>query len=477
MISGDIVPVILCGGSGTRLWPLSRKSYPKQFLKLNSKSERSLLQQTQERLSKLSHLKQPILICNEEHRFIAAEQMREINVKPQAIILETIAKNTAPAITLAALKALEVGNDPVLIILAADHLINQNHNFLNSLERAFEYAIDDKLVTFGVIPTYAETGYGYIESEEELNLQTLEGVNIKKFIEKPDKSIAEKLILEKKYSWNSGMFVFKAKTFIDELKKFEPKILSNCIDSLKMSAKDLDFERVNNDCFSKCPSISIDNAVMEKTKSGIVVPLDAKWSDIGNWKSLWEYEEKNSEGNVIQGKVLDKEIYNCFVKSESKLIVGYGLKNLIIVETTDAILIADKNYVHNLKELVEELKANKIEEATVHKKAHRPWGNYFSVASGKTWQVKKIEVKPGAALSLQMHYHRAEHWIVVSGTALVEIDGDKKLLSKNQSVYVPLGSKHRLSNPGKLNLILIEVQSGSYLGEDDIHRFVDDYGR
>ena len=477
MVSGDFIPVILCGGSGTRLWPLSRKSYPKQFLKLNSKSDRSLLQQTQDRLSKLSYLKKPILICNEEHRFIAAEQMREIDIKPHAIILETIGKNTAPAITLAALKALQENDDPVLIILSADHLIKENNNFLDSLENAFEYAKNEKLVTFGVKPTYAETGYGYIESKKELNFETLQGIEINKFVEKPQKKIAEKLILDKKYSWNSGMFVFKAKTYINELGRFEPKILKNCIDALKMSKKDLDFERVNNDAFSKCTSISIDNAVMEKTNLGVVVPLDAKWSDIGNWKSLWDYEEKNSNGNVIQGNVLGKEINDCLIKSESKLVVGFGLKNLVVVETNDAILIADKNSVHQLKQLVEELIDKNIEEATIHKKVHRPWGNYFSIACGNTWQVKKIEVKPSASLSLQMHYHRAEHWIIVSGTALVEIDNEKKLLSKNQSVYVPLGSRHRLSNPGQLNLVLIEVQSGSYLGEDDIHRFVDDYGR
>ncbi len=477
MKDSKLIPVILCGGSGKRLWPLSRKSFPKQFLNLNKDNKHSLLQQTYQRLINLKNLSNPIFIANEEHRFIVAEQMREIDINPETIILEPIGKNTAPAIALAALKALEVNDDPIMIVLASDHLIKDNNSFLDSLKSSIKYAESGKLVTFGVLPTYPETGYGYIESEMELNIKTLEATKIKKFIEKPDIGKAEKFFKDRKYSWNSGMFVFKAKSILNEIEEHAPEIIKYCKIFIKNSEKDLDFLRIYEKDFVNCPSLSIDVAVMEKTKLGLVVPLNAKWSDIGNWKSLWEYEEKNLDGNILKGKVVVKDVKNSFFSSDSRLLVGIGLEELIAIETNDAILIASKNSVQNVKILVEEMIKNDLIEATQHKKVHRPWGYYFTIACTDKWQVKLIEVSPNASLSLQSHRHRSEHWIVVKGKALVEIDKYKKLLNQNESAYIPVGSKHRLSNPHKDILVLIEVQSGTYLGEDDIKRFEDKYGR
>jgi len=473
----NLLPVILCGGQGTRLWPLSRKSYPKQFLNLNSNVDKSLLQQTQTRLNNLKNLSEPILICNESHRFIVAEQMREIKVKPNSIILEPIGKNTAPAITLAALKALEDGNNPILIVLASDHLIKDNESFIKSLNSAINLAISNRISTFGIIPSSAETGYGYIESTENLNLETLEGSEIKRFIEKPEKQIAERFVKDKRYSWNSGMFVFKASAIIKELENHAPEIVKHCKNALNNFVNDLDFIRVNENEFSKCPSVSIDVAVMEKTKIGSVVPLDAKWSDIGSLKSLWEYEEKNDQGNLIQGNVLLKKVKDSFFKSDKRLLVGLGVKDLIAIETDDVTLIANKESSQEIKDLVNEMITNGIDEAVNHKKGYRPWGNYLSLASDQFWQVKIIEVKPGASLSLQKHRYRSEHWVVVKGTASVTIEDKEIILEENQSVFIPVGSKHKLANSKKENLSIIEVQCGTYLGEDDIIRYEDKYGR
>ena len=477
MNNHDLIPVILCGGQGTRLWPLSRKSYPKQFLNLNFKSDKSLLQQTQLRLNGINNISDPILICNESHRFIVAEQMREIKVKPNSIILEPTGKNTAPAITLAALKALENGEDPILIVLASDHLIKDNQRFIKSLESAIDMAKNNKISTFGIIPTSAETGYGYIESTNNLNLKTLEGSKIKRFIEKPDKQIAETFLKDKRFSWNSGMFVFKASIMIKELETYAPKVIINCRNSLNKVTKDLDFIRLNESEFSKCPSVSIDVAVMEKTKIGSVVPLDARWSDIGSLKSLWEYEEKNEQGNLIQGNVLLKKVKDSFFRSEKRLLVGLGVKDLIAIETEDVTLIANKESSQEIKGLVNEMINNGIDEALNHKRGFRPWGNYLSLASSESWQVKIITVKPRGSLSLQKHRYRSEHWVVVNGTALVTIEKDEIILKENQSVFIPIGSKHKLANPYEKNLSIIEVQCGSYLGEDDIVRYEDKYGR
>ena len=477
MANNNLVPVILCGGSGTRLWPLSRESYPKQFLKLNIQSNKTLLQQTQERLHNLKDLSESILVCNEEHRFIVAEQMREIESRPESILLEPCGKNTAPAIALAALRAVQNNNDPILIVLASDHLIKNQENYLRSLNIAIKLAKEDKIVTFGVIPTSAEIGYGYIKSKKELESKTLESSEIIDFLEKPNKNLAENFLKDKRYSWNSGMFVFKANNIIKEFERYQPEILELCKESINKATSDLDFIRVSKNSFSNCKSISFDVAVMENTKNAVVVPLDANWSDIGNWKSLWEFQEKNESGNISKGNVILKDVRDSYFSSEFRLLVGVGLKDVIAVETNDAVLIADKNSSQNIKEIVSELKKNKVEESRNHKKVHRPWGSYLSLVKEDKWQVKKIEVSPRASLSLQMHHHRSEHWVVVKGKAHISIDDKESILVKNQSAYIPIGSKHQLSNPTESPLILIEVQSGDYLGEDDIVRFKDDYGR
>tara|TARA_Y100000589_G_scaffold71273_1_gene63722 strand:- start:25030 stop:26463 length:1434 start_codon:yes stop_codon:yes gene_type:complete len=472
-----IIPVIMCGGKGTRLWPLSRESYPKQFLSLSKDTNKSLLQQTLERISSLENIQKPILICNEEHRFLVAEQVRNIGILPNAIILEPFGRNTAPAITLGALQALNIDKESILLVLSADHKIEDNEEFIKVVKLGIKEAERGSLVVFGVIPTTPETGYGYIESKEPLNSETNEAIPIRKFIEKPNKVIAEKLYRNKKYSWNSGIFIFETKIIIEELQKFTPELVSKCKSAFEKSQKDLDFTRIDSTTFKDTPNIPIDIAVMEKTKLGSVLPLKAGWSDIGSWKSLWESEKKDLLGNVIKGKVVDFESENCFLTSENRLLVTLGLKDTVAVETSDAILVANKEHAKNLKEVINKLDAKGFQEGRIHKKVYRPWGAYTSLIEDTSWQVKKIEVNPGAKLSLQMHHHRSEHWIVANGTATVQINNEIFVLSENQSTFIPLGAKHRLSNPGKIPLILIEIQSGNYLGEDDIVRFEDDYGR
>ena len=472
----NLFPVILSGGSGTRLWPLSRACFPKQYLNLLNKSNHSLLQDTVLRLNGLKNLQQPIIICNEEQRFIVAEQMREIDITPNSILLEPIGRNTAPAIALASLIALEEFQDSILLVLSADHEIREPKKFQKAINDGLEYATNDRLVTFGVTPNRAETGYGYIEAFEELTTKN-KCSNIKKFIEKPTTEIAEKLIKDKRYSWNSGIFLFKASTIISELEKYEPKIVDLCRKSLNSNLKDLNFQRVKQKYFNECPNIPIDIAVMEKTKLGTVLSLNVGWSDIGDWDSVWENSEKDLNGNSRIGKTLIFDTKNSYLRSDHRLIVSMGIKNLVIVETNDAILIADKDYTQSVKKVVNELENNNYIEGKMNRQMFRPWGHYTSVAEGLTWQVKRLEIKPQESLSLQMHYHRAEHWVVVNGNAKVEINGEITLLNVNESIFVPLGAKHRLSNPGMIPLVLIEVQSGKYLGEDDIIRFDDNYGR
>ena len=473
----EIIPVILCGGSGTRLWPLSRESFPKQFLSLNSKNEFSLLQNTINRISDLDNIKSPILVCNEAQRFLVAEQMREIDIKPNSIILEPFGKDTAPAITIAALKSLEQYNNPTLLVLSSDHEIKDKEIFLKVLKSGLKYALKNHIVTFGIMPKSPETGFGYIQAENPFLSENIDGQEIKAFKEKPNLKTAKKYLENNCYLWNSGIFMFKANTIIDEINKFLPELLVHCREALNRSENDLEFQRLNLEAFKKNPKISIDFAIMEKTKKGIVVPLDAGWSDIGSWKTLWENSNKDEEGNFKEGKTLTKNVKNCYMRSENRLVVGLGIKDLIVVDTNDAILISHKSETQRVKEIVQELKNADLPEGRNHKKIYRPWGHYISIVEDEKWQVKLISVKAYEKLSLQMHNFRSEHWVVVSGTAKVEIDGKIDILKENQSIYIPLGSKHRLTNTSTKPLKIIEVQSGSYIGEDDIVRFEDKYGR
>ncbi len=473
----SIIPVILCGGSGTRLWPLSRDSYPKQYLSLLTDDKKSLLQKTQERINNFKEAGNPILVCSEDQRFLVAEQMREINIDPLSILLEPLKKNTAPAVTLAAIKALQKEKDPILLILSSDHNIKDEEKFVEVLKNALTHTNNEKLVTFGVVPTSAETGFGYIEAERSFRKKTIEGLKIKKFIEKPNQEKANRLFLDKKFTWNSGIFMFKAKTIIEEIKLFAPEIFECCQRAIEFSKNDLDFQRLDKNSFVQCPNNSFDKAIMEKTSKGIVLPLDVGWSDIGSWSSVWENSAKDKNGNVLKGKIISEQNEDCYLRGESRLLVGLGLKNLFVIETSDAVLVAEKNYSQNIKNIVQKLKKKGIQEGKSHKKIYRPWGNYLSLVNDKKWQVKIIEVLPGERLSLQMHHHRSEHWVVVRGIADVEIDDKKIKLYENQSTFIPLGSKHRLSNSGDIKLQIIEIQTGSYISEDDIERFDDKYGR
>ncbi len=477
MKTAKILPVILCGGKGSRLWPLSRESYPKQFLPLLANGELSLMQKTIKRILNLKCLDNPLLICNEEHRFIVRDQLDQINVNPKSIFLEPCQRNTAPAILISALFALGNNEDPHLLVLAADHAIKDTDQFLTTIKNGLSYSEKGHVVTFGIIPTSPETGFGYIEASNPFNLEKINGLKINRFIEKPDEKKAQELIQDKRFFWNSGMFCFKASTIVKEFEKYNSNLLVKCKSALEKSFKDLSFQRLEIETFSECEDISIDHALMEKTELGIVLPLDVGWNDIGSWKSLRDLEEKDSDGNVIVGNVLSKSSRNCYLRSESRLIVGLGIENLIVVETNDAVLIANPAYGQEVKNIINELEKLGRTEGKMHKKVFRPWGNYLTIIDGKNFQVKKIEVNVGGSLSLQLHYHRSEHWIIVNGSALVEINNKETVLKENESTYIPLGSKHRLSNPGKVPLVLIEVQSGSYLQEDDIVRFDDKYGR
>lgn len=477
MNNTEIQPIVLCGGTGSRLWPLSRESYPKQFLKINDEQPFTFLQQTIKRIKKINNAKDPIFICNERHRFIVAEQIREINSQFNSIILEPIVKNTAPAITAAAIKSIESENDPILLVLPSDHIVKDLEKFSMVVNKAIKFANKGKLITFGIIPDEAATGYGYIESENPLSEENLTAEKILRFIEKPNKSLAEKLIVNQKFSWNSGIFMFRASSFLEEIKNKSPNIYNACSEAVVKKKKDLDFYRLDKVAFSSCENISIDKAVMEKTNNSVVLPLNVGWSDIGDWSSLWKVSEKDDMGNVISGNIISKDIKNSYLRSSNRLILGLGFSNLIIIETIDAILIADKSQAQNIKNIVKELVIQNRSEATTHKKVFRPWGSYQSIAMGENWQLKKLQVNPGQSLSMQLHKYRTEHWIVVSGKAFVELDNKRFELNTNQSTYIPQNCKHRLSNTNEKNLILMEIQCGDYLGEDDILRFEDKYGR
>ena len=476
-----IIPIILAGGTGSRLWPLSRESFPKQFLQLSDEDDYTLIQKTYKRVENLENIFKPIIICNEEHRFIVGDQMKQIKTDPLAIILEPSRRNTAPAIAIAAMKAIEYFEkeniDPILLILSSDHYIENLNEFKRSIENSIELAEAGNLIIFGVIPTKPATGYGYIKAKNRIKKGNYIANKVEKFIEKPDLKTAELLVKDEKYSWNSGMFVFKASSIIEELSEFEPEIIDNCKKSLKESKVDLDFLRLDQSSFSQCPDLSIDVAVFEKTKKAYVLPMDCGWDDIGNWESLWKISNKDLDGNSVKGNVITKGMKASLIRGEEKLIVSLGLKDIMIIDTKDALLVASKNFSQEIKNIVSILNKKKLKEGKMHKKIHRPWGFYVSIEERNSWQIKKISVNPAASLSLQMHKRRSEHWVVVEGTAKVQVNDEINILSKNESVYIPIESKHRLSNPGITPLILIEVQTGDYLGEDDIIRFDDIYGR
>ncbi|WP_166371102.1 mannose-1-phosphate guanylyltransferase/mannose-6-phosphate isomerase [Psychromonas sp. SA13A] len=472
-----ITPIILAGGSGSRLWPLSRSLYPKQFLALQG--NRTMLQETVLRLSNLD-VSAPQVVCNEDHRFIAAEQLREIESNG-SIILEPVGRNTAPAVALIA-EITKNNNDPLLLVLAADHTIENKAAFTHAVNQAVQLANQGKLVTFGIVPTEAHTGYGYIKRGKSLDNTIIEktqseSYQVAEFVEKPDSKTATQYLESGEYYWNSGMFLFRASRYLQELEKFRPDIYVACKKSLEKTSRDQDFIRIDEQEFSNCPNESIDYAIMEKTDDAVVVPLDAGWNDIGSWSALWEMNDKDSRGNANIGNIILQDTSNCLIHAGERLVTAVGLEGMIIIDTKDALLVASKDKVQDVKNIVEELKNKNSDEYKIHREVYRPWGKYESIDNGHSYQVKRITVKAGEKLSIQMHHHRAEHWIVVSGTAKVTNGDNTFLLAENESTFIPIGIIHALENPGKVPLEMIEVQSGTYLGEDDIVRFKDRYGR
>lgn len=521
-----IVPVILSGGAGTRLWPLSRELYPKQLLPLVG--DHTMLQETALRLEGVRDLAAPLVVCNEAHRFMVAEQLRQVGCPASTIILEPVGRNTAPAVAVAALRAMAEGDDPLLLVLPADHVIERPEALRQAISVGAPAAENGRLLTFGIIPTAPETGYGYIKGgplsvvrgplqedpdeaapgsnkssdqhgkkpEDSNRPPTVDRssttdngqrtadrfdngpiLSVSRFVEKPDRATAEQYLAAGDYYWNSGMFLFKASSYLRELEKFAPQMVACCRDALDRAQRDLDFTRLDAEAFAACPSDSIDYAVMEKTADAAVIPLDAGWNDVGSWSALWEVGERDENGNVTRGDVLTENSRNCYLHAEQRLVAAVGLENHVVVETADAVLVAPRDQVQDVKAIVQQLKARGRDEALLHRRVNRPWGAYEGLASDARFQVKRITVAPEASLSLQLHHHRAEHWIVVKGTARVTRGEETFLLSENESTYIPLGVPHRLENPGKIALEMIEVQSGSYLGEDDIVRFEDHYGR
>ena len=468
----ELIPVILSGGSGTRLWPLSRESHPKQFRPLLG-GDTSLLQSTWLRLRGLPGAEAPLVVANEEHRFMVAEQLRQVGVTPAALILEPVGRNTAPAIAVAALRAQAGGADPVLLVLPSDHVIADEAAFREAVLLALPAAQSGQLVTFGIVPNAPETGYGYIKAGPGGHVRPVE-----RFVEKPDLETAQGYVASGEYFWNSGMFAFLASRYLEELDKHNPRMVELARESLDKASRDADFLRLDKASFAACPSDSIDYAVMEKTDRAAVVPIDVGWNDVGSWSALWSVVEQDGDGNAHRGDVIARDCRNTLaIATDKRLLALIGLTDVVAIDTDDALLVAHKERVQDVKEIVAALKRDKRTQATWHRKVYRPWGSYDGIDSGDRFQVKRIIVKPGAALSLQMHHHRAEHWIVVKGTARVTCGDKVFLLAENESTYIPLGSQHRLENPGRQPLELIEVQSGGYLGEDDIVRFEDVYGR
>ncbi|MCP3899235.1 MAG: mannose-1-phosphate guanylyltransferase/mannose-6-phosphate isomerase [Desulfobacteraceae bacterium] len=469
-----IIPVILAGGSGTRLWPLSRKHYPKQLIELVD--ENSMIQDTVLRLSGYRDMEQPVIICNDEYRFMIAEHMRKINVDPALIILEPVGKNTAAAIAVASLMIQAKYDDPVLLVLPADHQIENVASFHEILELGNSAAKMGNLVTFGIVPKEPETGYGYIKKTDSVSDFT-NVFHIDKFIEKPNLKNAKKYVESGEYCWNSGMFMFKASTILQEFKKYAPDIVKICQKAVAAGKEDLDFFRLDKENFEKSPSDSIDYKIMEKTLKGVLIPCDIGWSDIGSFNALYKAQKNDENQNVLNGDVLLDDVTNSYINARDKLVSAVGVKDLIIVETKDAVLVTHQNKAQDVKKIVEKLKKRQRSEVDVHSKIYRPWGHYETMDISDRFQVKRLTINPGAKLSLQKHYHRAEHWTVVAGSAIIT-NGDKEmLLNEDQSTYIPLGVIHRIKNPGKIPLEIIEVQSGSYLGEDDIVRYDDVYGR
>lgn len=467
----SVIPVILSGGAGSRLWPLSREYYPKQCL--NLLGEHTLLQDTVLRLKDLPYIQAPLVVCNEAHRFLVAEQLRAINRMPQAILLEPAGRSTAPAVAVAALEALARDPEAILLVLPADHLIQNPARFHEALAIAQMAAGEGELVTFGVVPTHAETGFGYIKAGRDKS-----GTRpIQAFIEKPDQTRAEQYLVSGDYYWNSGMFMFRAERYLQELAQHAPQILESAHAAIASARRDMDFTRLAEEAFLACPADSIDYAVMEKTAHALVVPLDAGWSDVGSWSSLGEASPQDAQRNVVQGDVLLEDVADSYVWAQSRLVALVGVRDHIVVETADAVMVAPRARAQDVKRIVDQLKAQGRSEHLMHRRVYRPWGWYEGIANSERFQVKQIYVNAGASLSLQMHHHRAEHWIVVKGTARVTRGDEVFLLSEDESTYIPVGTNHRLENPGKIPLHLIEVQTGSYLGEDDIVRFEDRYGR
>ncbi|MFP4629523.1 MAG: mannose-1-phosphate guanylyltransferase/mannose-6-phosphate isomerase [Desulfohalobiaceae bacterium] len=469
-----IIPAILCGGSGTRLWPVSRELYPKQFLPLYG--EKTLLQETLLRLQGLPDLGHPICVCGEEHRFLVAEQVRALGFDPGAVVLEPEGRNTAPAAAVAALLAQDSDRGSLLLILPADHVLKDAYSFQQAVQTGIAAARAGAMVTFGVVPDKPETGYGYIQkgaawpdSEQVFQVQS--------FVEKPDQDTARQYLDSGQYLWNSGMFLFKADKYLQELGRLAPRIKDCCSQAVQGATQDMDFLRLDSSSFRQCPSDSLDYAVMEKTSEAVVVPLQAGWSDVGSWSALWEIADKDEQHNVLRGQVLSRDVQGCLVHSDSRLVALLGVQDLVVVDTKDALLVASRHQVQEVKSLVQALRREGHSSAALHSRVYRPWGSYEGVDQEQRFQVKRITVKPGQVLSLQKHYHRAEHWVVVKGTARVVRGEEEIILTEDQSVYIPLGTVHRLENPGRIPLELIEVQTGSYLGEDDIERIEDVYGR
>ena len=479
-----MIPVILSGGSGTRLWPLSRQAYPKQFLALAG--EETMLQATWQRVAELASAA-PLVVANEDHRFMVAEQLRQVGCTPAAIVLEPVGRNTAPAIAVAALQATADGADPLLLVLPSDHVIADAAGFRAAVAAATPAAQAGKLVTFGIVPTAAETGYGYIKAASDESTPTTtaqtQGARasavrqVAGFVEKPDAATAAQYLASRQYFWNSGMFLFQASRYLAELERHAPAMLAACRAAFEGAKRDTDFVRLDKAAFAACPSDSIDYAVMEKTADAAVLPIDVGWNDVGSWSALWQVAQQDGDGNAHHGDVLALDCHDTLAWADRRLVAMIGLRDVVVVDSDDSLLVAHKDHVQEVKAVVAKLKAAGRPESSLHRKVYRPWGAYDSIDMGERFQVKRITVNPGAALSLQMHHHRAEHWIVVSGTAEVTRGDEVLLLSENQSTYIPLGVTHRLRNPGKVALELIEVQSGSYLGEDDIVRFEDVYGR